>query len=128
MQPITDPLKKEKHSHSHRDVLQRLYEERYPAHQPATLRILSERLEFLRNAIEKIQQQIEARQKLSEGFQQQLSEEISSFEVFLREVRDSWRMGYNPSLDARRTHLERKLADLRHELRLNHLNSWRDIL
>jgi len=123
-------MPKDRRSFSHlvNSTYSRLYDDQPLNQRSGTLTILSERLAFLRQAIQKIQQQIEARQKLSEGFKQQLGEEMAGFEQLLSEVKHSWRMGYNPSLDARRNHLEKKLTDLRHELRMNHLNSWRDIV
>lgn len=89
---------------------------------------LTSKLNLLSQTIERLNEQICKRKKLSRRFKLQLRDELLSFENTLNEVNTMWRMGDNLAMEQRRSQLEGRISDIKKELREDNLSRWKDIV
>ena len=87
---------------------------------------LSERLDVLRERIESLQRQIAERGELHQAFQDAIRAELEELDHLLGHVR-IWSLGVAPSVDGRRTNLERETIGLKKTGWEETLRHWRDI-
>ena len=87
---------------------------------------LSERLDVLRERIESLQRQIAERGELHQAFQDAVRAELEELDHLLGHVR-IWSLGVAPSVDGRRTNLERETIGLKKTGWEETLRHWRDI-
>ncbi len=90
-----------------------------------TADVLSARREFLSRSVEEIRADLDSRHRLHE-------DTFSSIEADLRRLRldrgylDNWAAGYEPSVESRKSALDKGIADLREALVGEDLAFWRD--
>ena len=87
---------------------------------------LSERLDVLRERIESLQSQIAERGELHQAFQDAIRAELEELDHLLGHVR-IWSLGVAPSVDGRRTNLERETIGLKKTGWEETLRHWRDV-
>jgi len=83
-------------------------------------------VDLLRKWIREIQVQLKARGDLRDYFLNELDENVSHLYDYIHDIKH-WEPGYKPSVDQRRSSLERELLDLREERRTQVLSFWRDV-
>ena len=88
--------------------------------------ILSQDLETLKEWVEEVCQEIESRKELKRELVSKLQDGVESVRSLLDEI-ERWEPGYKPSVNGRRTNLEKERLALKREERLQELNAWRDI-
>jgi hypothetical protein len=86
-----------------------------------------ERLAILKEAIEEIDSEIDVRKELSKSFQFGLKDARDWLTKSLREF-EQWQFGYKPSVDFRRTALERELLGVYREARTERQRAFTDIV
>jgi hypothetical protein len=86
-----------------------------------------ERLSILKEAIEEIDCEIGIRKELSKSFHGALKESRDWLTKKLRKFED-WEFGYKPSVDFRRTTLERELLGIYRESRAEQQKTFSDIV
>lgn len=89
---------------------------------------LLQKLDTLKDNIQEVKTQLEARQQNSEAFEKQIDSDIKKIGFLLGELNDHWGLGNSPSIELRRMHLERELNLLRNQKRLTIVNAWKDIV
>jgi len=88
---------------------------------------LSERIELLQGRIEALQKDIAKRGALHRSIRRAVQEELIELGHLLGEVK-VWSLGVSPSVDGRRTNLEREAIALRKAGWEERLRHWRDIV
>ena len=86
-----------------------------------------EKLEILKEAIEEIDSEIGIRKELSRKSRLDLNHSRGWLSDSLREF-DGWQFGYKPSVDFRRTALERELLGIYREVRQDQQRTFSDIV
>ena len=89
-------------------------------------RLVSQDIEALKEWIEEVSQEIETRKELKRELVSKLQDGVESVRSLVDEV-EHWEPGYKPSVNGRRTNLEKECLALKREERLQELNAWRDI-
>jgi hypothetical protein len=89
-------------------------------------RLVSQDVRTLREWVEEVSGEIEARRELRRRLTRKLRDGVGKVQSLIDEI-EHWEPGYRPSVDGRRTGLEREYLSLRREERLQELNAWRDI-
>ena len=89
-------------------------------------RLVSQDTDGLREWIEEISQEIESRRELRQKLVSKLEDGMENVRALIDDIHH-WEPGYKPSVNGRRTNLERECLALRREERLQELNAWRDI-
>jgi hypothetical protein len=89
-------------------------------------RLVSRDAQTLREWVEEVSGEIESRRRLRRELISRLSDGVQGVQSLIDEI-EHWTPGYKPSVDGRRTGLEREYLNLRREERLQELNAWRDI-
>ena len=89
-------------------------------------RLVSQDIEILKEWIEDVCQEIEARKELKQALVSKLQDGVESVRSLVDEI-EHWEPGYKPSVNGRRTNLEKECLALKREERLQELNAWRDI-
>lgn len=87
---------------------------------------LLERLDVLRERIESLQHQLAERGDLHQAFQDAIRAELEELDHLLGHVK-VWSLGVSPSVDSRRTNLEREAIALKKTGWEETLRHWRDI-
>lgn len=87
----------------------------------------SDKIELIKQAITETIFEMKTRQGLNSVFIQLIDSKIDNFLHELRELKH-WTLGNNPSIEARRIHLEKELLQLEKEKRINNLSCWKDLL
>ena len=88
---------------------------------------LSERIELLQGRIQALQKDILKRGQLHRSIRRAVQDELTELSHLLREVK-VWSLGVSPSVDGRRTNLEREAIALRKASWEERLRHWRDIV
>ena len=88
---------------------------------------LSERIGLLQERIDTLRQQTAKRRRLHRSVQKAVNGELRELEHLLQEVK-VWSLGVNPSVDGRRTNLEREAISLRKTGWEERLRHWRDLV
>ena len=89
-------------------------------------KLVSQDVQTLREWVEEVSREIESRRELRLELISSLSDGVEKVQYLINEI-EHWEPGYKPSVDGRRTGLERECLSLEREGRLQELNSWRDI-
>jgi len=87
----------------------------------------SNKLKIIREAIQEIDEDIEARVELGLSFRLRIDVEIEKCKAMLTPI-ESHTLGYNPSIEFRRLSIERQIFLLTKELRAEDLRAWEDIV
>jgi len=88
---------------------------------------LSERIGLLQERIDTPRKQTAKRRKLHRSVQKAVKGELRELEHLLREVK-VWSLGVSPSVDGRRTNLEREAIGLKKTSWEERLRHWRDLV
>jgi hypothetical protein len=89
--------------------------------------VLLSKLQALREAIREVDQEIRAREILSEGFLEALTGEADVVRRLLARLGEPWSKGYLPAFEELRTALTRELFNLTNRERSERLRMWEDI-
>jgi hypothetical protein len=89
-------------------------------------RFLSHDVQALREWMEEVSQEIESRRKLRHDSISKLSDGVEKVQYLIDRI-EHWEPGYKPSVDTRKTGLEKEYLSLKREERIQELNAWRDI-
>jgi hypothetical protein len=92
---------------------------------PATA-YFHEKLGRLRQRIDALKGELDARRELRHQFRGEIDYQISQAAFSLEQFR-FWGIGYNRGVDIKRNFLERQLADFRHKRRQEELRFWDDV-
>ena len=88
---------------------------------------LESRLRILKEALEEIDTEIGLRSAISEAFQSSLKKSRQEVSRLLLDI-EHWSPGYKPSVDSRRSNLERELLSLYREARAEKRQALSDVL
>lgn len=89
-------------------------------------KLVSQDLETLKEWIEEVSQEIDSRRELKRELVSKLSDGAEKVHSLINEI-EHWAPGYKPSVNGRRTNLEKECLSLKKEERVQELNAWRDI-
>jgi len=88
---------------------------------------LGERMRLLRDAVSEIKAQMGQRKQIHTRLLKQVGKELFEMDLLLKDVR-VWSLGENPSVDSRRTNLEREELSLKKIRWDEQLRRWRDLV
>lgn len=113
------------------DLSRMLGEAGVPDQKPVALAALSgtlgERMRLLRDAVSEIKTQMGQRKQIHTRLLKQVGRELFEMDLLLKDVR-VWSLGENPSVDSRRTNLEREELSLKKIRWDEQLRRWRDLV
>ena len=89
-------------------------------------KLLTQDVRTLREWIDEVSQEIESRRELKRGLVSKLLKGVEKVQYLIDEI-EHWEPGYKPSVDGRRTGLEKEYLALKREERMQELNTWRDV-
>ena len=89
-------------------------------------RLVSQDTDGLREWIDQVSQEIESREQLKHKLISKVRNGVENARSLVDEIQH-WEPGYKPSVNGRRTNLEKECLALRREERLQELNAWRDV-
>ena len=92
----------------------------------ALQKLLSQDIQTLREWIEEVSQEIDSRKVLKHELMSRLLASVEDVQSLVYDI-SHWEPGYRPSVDGRRTGLEKECLALKREERLQEFNAWRDI-
>ena len=87
----------------------------------------SNKLKIIREAIQEIEEDIDARVELGLSLRLRIDSEIEKCKAMLTPI-ENHTLGYNPSIEFRRLSIERQIFLLTKELRAEDLRVWEDIV
>ena len=91
-------------------------------------RILSSKLEALREAIRELEAEIRARKALSEKFVEAIQQESERIRDLVSRLGEPWSKGYLPAIEELRANLTRELFNLANRERAERLRVWEDVV
>ncbi len=89
-------------------------------------KLVSQDVRMLREWIEEVSHEIESRRELRCGLVSKLKDGARQVQSLIDEI-EHWEPGYRPSVNGRRTGLDREYLALKREERLQELNAWKDV-
>ena len=89
-------------------------------------KLMSQDVQTLKQWMDEVSREIESRKELKLELVSRLRDSVDEVQSLIDGI-EHWEPGYRPSVDGRRTGLEKEFLSLGREERLQELNAWRDI-